>query len=154
MERRVGAVSSSEYRVHDEFFLNGVRYYTQEQLDAAVVAALDDSHDPEGVIYRRGVENGYRTGYGAAMDDGWGEPEHIKAAVAAAEQRVRKEECIAYEEAVVLAEAESFAEGVKAARDAVDGFFRKMDEMQPLERDHRVALEWSLAAIDALVGKP
>jgi hypothetical protein len=37
----------------------------------------------------------------------------------AVEQRVRKEECIAYEEAVVLAEAESYAEGVKAARDAV-----------------------------------
>jgi hypothetical protein len=37
----------------------------------------------------------------------------------AAEQRVRKEECVAYEEAVVLAEAESFAAGVKAAREAV-----------------------------------
>jgi len=33
-------------------------------------------------------EVGYHEGYGAAMDDGWGEPGHIKAALDAAVQRV------------------------------------------------------------------
>ena len=33
-------------------------------------------------------EVGYLEGYGAAMEDGWGEPGHIKAAIAAAVQRV------------------------------------------------------------------
>jgi hypothetical protein len=85
-------------------------------------------------------------GYGNAMDDGWGEPEHIKAAVDRAKR----------EWVMDLFESNDYRDGkragVKAARDAVDEFFRKMDEVQPLERDHRVALEWSLAAIDALTG--
>lgn len=35
------------------------------------------------------VAVGYKTGYGAAMDDGWGEPGHIKEAVAAERERIR-----------------------------------------------------------------
>lgn len=31
---------------------------------------------------------GYAAGYGAAMDDGWGEPGHIKEALSVAAQRV------------------------------------------------------------------
>jgi len=38
---------------------------------------------------QQGQRDGYKKGYGAAMDDGWGEPGHIKAALDAAVQRFR-----------------------------------------------------------------
>jgi hypothetical protein len=64
----------------------------------------------------------------------------------AVEQRVRKEECIAYEEAVVLAEAESYAEGVKAARDAVEALLHD----DPCDCYECRALVAALAAIDGV----
>jgi hypothetical protein len=44
--------------------------------------------DAARVAYEQGQKDGYLTGYGAAMDDGWGEPGHIKTAIEAAVQRL------------------------------------------------------------------
>ena len=56
-------------RVHDEFFLNGVRYYTQEQLDAAVAAAQREGANQG---YLNGVatnaDNSFKAGVKAARD--------------------------------------------------------------------------------------
>ncbi len=38
--------------------------------------------------YEKGQKDGYMTGYGAAMDDGWGEPGHIQKAIDEAVKRV------------------------------------------------------------------
>jgi hypothetical protein len=43
----------SGIRVHDELFINGVRYYTQEQLDAAIKDAVDLA---ERRVWREAVE--------------------------------------------------------------------------------------------------
>ena len=39
----------------------------------------------------RGLSAGYTTGYGAAMEDGWGEPGHIAEAVSAAMEAAAKQ---------------------------------------------------------------
>ena len=39
--------------------------------------------DAARIAYEAGQADGYTTGYSAAMEDGWGEPGHIKEAVAA-----------------------------------------------------------------------
>lgn len=52
---------------------------------ACICAALRACEDR---VSRASHEAGYAAGYGAGMDDGWGEPGHIKAALDAAVKRV------------------------------------------------------------------
>jgi hypothetical protein len=52
---------------------------------------MTDNSDPfhaANVAYDAGQNDGYIAGYAAAMEDGWGEPGHIKAAIEQAVQRV------------------------------------------------------------------
>jgi nitroreductase len=52
----------SDIQQHDEFFYNGIRYYTQEQLDAAVAEARNDEHGCD-----QAVEAAYEQGQRDAL---------------------------------------------------------------------------------------
>jgi hypothetical protein len=79
------ALRSCENRVRSEAYWN---YPSINGELPPVFKDLGNPFDVARVAHEKGQKEGYLTGYGAAMEDGWGEPGHIRAAIAAAVQRV------------------------------------------------------------------